>query len=61
MKKLLCKVHTYVPYVRLGTYVKMRIRTCRILASQVRRYVSRIKLYLSGRGGGAEEEGSNQS
>ena len=31
------------PYVRLGIYVKLRIRTCRILASQVRKYVSRMK------------------
>ena len=42
--QLPCKVHRMIPYVRLGTYVKIRIRTCRILASQVRRYVSRIKL-----------------
>ena len=39
-----CKVHRILSYVSLGTYVKNRIRTCRILASQVRRYVRRIKL-----------------
>ena len=40
-----CKVHRILSYVSLGTYVKIRIRTCRILASQVRRYVSIMKLY----------------
>ena len=41
--KLPCKGHRILPYVRLGTYVKMRIRTWRILASQVCKYV--IKKY----------------
>ena len=40
-----CKGHRILPYVRLGTYVKIRVRTCRILASKVRMHVSRMKLY----------------
>ena len=42
-----CKVHRILSYISLGTYVKIRIRTCRIFASQVRRYVRRIKLKSS--------------
>ena len=44
--RLGCKVHRILSYLSLGTYVKIRIRMCRILASQVRKYVSRYMMKL---------------